>query len=79
MNKLNPTVKTKPGNEFHYSGDSNGSRQFWGRVNALPYETSGKHIYTLGCALQDLETRVHRALREAEREIIANEHAKGGE
>jgi hypothetical protein len=72
MTKLNPTTKLRLGSEFHYSGKSNGSRQFWGRVNALPWETSGKHIYALGCALQDLEWSVQRELREAEREHKAD-------
>jgi hypothetical protein len=56
----------KKDGSWRYSGDGNSSRQFWGRVNNLDYEKDGKWIYIMGCMLQDLESRVLRALCEAE-------------
>jgi len=55
--------------DHKYSGP--GSRTFWARVNAIPYSgqpTSHLVVYSLGCALQDLEERVLSALHRAERE-----------
>lgn len=47
-----------------YGGDL--SKEFWKRVNKLPRSEAGE-VYSLGCALQDLESRVVNALNNAER------------
>lgn len=52
---------TKPF-EQQYSGDA--SREFWRTVNSLPDAKQGE-LYSLGCALQDLEGRVITALNNA--------------
>lgn len=49
---------------YHYSG--NGSKQFWLRVNSLKKDTDREVLYSLGCALQDLEDRVLNQLQNAE-------------
>lgn len=52
-----------------YSGSL--SKKFWDRVNAIPrsgQNTCHGEVYSLGCALQDLECRVLRALQRAEYE-----------
>jgi hypothetical protein len=46
----------------HYSGDD--SRKFWHEVNM---KTNDRTLYDLGCALQDLESRVLRAVNEGVR------------
>ena len=48
------------------------SKEFWKRVNSIPrcgQATSHGEIYSLGCALQDLEGRVLSALQRAETEL----------
>ena len=62
---------------YHYSGDGDSSRQFWGRVNGLP-EPDCCHVYELGCILQELESRVLRALRDAEAKDMRKELKKVG-
>ena len=47
----------------HYSGDA--SEDFWKRVNSVPASKHGE-CYALGCALQNLESQVLRALDNAE-------------
>jgi hypothetical protein len=47
------------------------SKEFWKRVGAVPMSgqlTTHNEVYSLGCALQDLESRVLNALRCAEQE-----------
>lgn len=47
-----------------YSG--NLSKAFWLRVLAVPRSEDYSEVYSLGCALQDLEQRVLAALARAE-------------
>jgi hypothetical protein len=52
-----------------YSGPK--SKAFWARVKKIPYSgqnTCHGEVYSLGCALQDLEERVLSALQRAEME-----------
>lgn len=49
----------------HYSGHY--SKRFWRRVNAIKDPTLHHEIYFLGCELQNMEGRVLRKLKEAER------------
>jgi hypothetical protein len=51
--------------EPRYSGDK--SKKFWKRINAIPRIEGHLLLYTLGCALQDLEGRVLGALEDAEK------------
>jgi hypothetical protein len=60
-----PPVEDRP-QARHYSGD--GSHWFWDRVKQLP-DTSHREVYSLGCALQDLENRAMRALENAEADM----------
>ena len=39
-----------------YSGDK--SLEFWKRVGKIPRTQGGEGLYLLGCALQELESRV---------------------
>jgi hypothetical protein len=48
-----------------YSGDK--SEEFWKRVGRLRVRSGYGEVYSLGCALQDLELRTLAALRNAER------------
>ena len=45
------------------------SEEFWKRVNALPWQEDGQVVYTIGCALQDLECRVVTLLNNAENKL----------
>ena len=47
-----------------YSGGA--SKPFWARVKRLQKTDAHRELYSLGCALQDLEERVLRALEGAE-------------
>ena len=50
-----------------YSGDK--SQWFWNRVNSLDHDSHAWHtVYSLGCALQNLEGFVLRQLLNAEQE-----------
>lgn len=51
--------------EKQYSGTN--SRAFWKRIADIQDEPEHVMLYLFGCALQDLESRVFQALREAER------------
>jgi hypothetical protein len=42
------------------------SIEFWERVNTIPWNEEGQTIYNMGCALQDLESRVVTLLNNAE-------------
>ena len=54
-----------PDGSYHYSGE--GSKQFWKRVDNKKLSLEDRnYLYTLGCILQDVESRVLRALTEAE-------------
>ena len=55
--------------DHKYSGDE--SKSFWKRVNAIPrsgQSTCHGEVYSLGCALQNLEEQVVSALQRAEAE-----------
>lgn len=58
-------MKKKKNSEKHYSGPS--SHEFWARVNEYEVKEGldGSALYILGCALQDLETRVIQLLEAA--------------
>lgn len=57
MTASTSTIKFKP----HYSGPL--SRKFWSQVNSVKGSAWGP-MYTLGCALQNLEGQVLRELAE---------------
>ncbi len=52
--------------DHHYSGDN--SVEFWGRVGALKDEGDHAAMYSLGCALQNLENYVMQQLAQAEKQ-----------
>lgn len=52
------------GSRLRHSGPL--ARQFWAQVNQLPADEQPA-VYAMGCMLQDLEERVLRYLRDAER------------
>jgi len=66
-------VKLKP----QYSGKQ--SEKFWKTVNSIPLNEGGEAAYMLGCALQDLETRVltYIAFVQGGR-VKASERERGG-
>lgn len=51
---------------YHYSGESTGSRQFWGRVKAIEDDSDHSALYSLGCVLQNIEEYVQGQLANAE-------------
>jgi len=56
--------KSRPVQSRFYSGK--GSEWFWTRVNKIPWSQGGEAVYSLGCALQDLESRVMTQLENSE-------------
>lgn len=54
----------------HYSGNS--SQGFWDIVNSIENESDKQELYSLGVALQNMESYVLRQLKNVKKSYVSN-------